>query len=349
MTDRTDKGRQPAEALAKAGVFLMTSLARGVALFFGAFGLLNVIGRQQHPGFDINVWWLDVRWLPNAVGIGLVVAACVLLLGMALCLRMRRWRVIATCAAIAWLVVVAATNTWTFYALRRQGSFSGGPRMPLSLLMAVVFAWLLTVTIRYRNLRPGLPWRRAVGVIFFAGVMAVGFPLAQMVFFGKTSYARKVDAIVVFGAGVYANGRMSLALSDRMRTACDLYNQGLADYLIVSGGPGHGDTHETAAMRVAAIEWGVPAERIICDPDGLNTDATVANTGEVFDTFGPRRVLAVSHWYHLPRIKMTYQRAGRDVLTAPARESRTLQALPYYIAREVAAVWVYYLRPLGVF
>ncbi len=59
-----------------------------------------------------------------------------------------------------------------------------------------------------------------------------------------------------------------------------------------------------------------------------------------------RRVIAVSNFYHLPRVKLTYQRAGIDVLTVPAKDTRTMVQLPYNMAREVAALWIYYLRPL---
>jgi len=62
---------------------------------------------------------------------------------------------------------------------------------------------------------------------------------------------------------------------------------------------------------------------------------------------GAKRVLAVSHAYHLPRVKMAYRRAGWDVYTVPAEESRPLTQTPYLVAREVAAVWAYYLRPLA--
>ena len=52
------------------------------------------------------------------------------------------------------------------------------------------------------------------------------FPLAQMFFFGKTDYRRPADAAVVLGARVYADGRLSDALADRVRTACQLYRDG---------------------------------------------------------------------------------------------------------------------------
>ena len=62
-------------------------------------------------------------------------------------------------------------------------------------------------------------------------------------------------------------------------------------------------------------------------------------------------VLAVSHGYHLPRIKMAYARklTGREteVFTVPAVETQALRAKGYFMAREVVALWVYYVRPLA--
>lgn len=323
------------------------AMSRGLALFLGCFGLLNALAGQMHPGFDINIWWLDVRWLPHAWAVAFVTLSSVALASFAIRPRLRRWRRWATRAALAWLIAVAAINTAVFYEVRARGDLVGGLKLPLSLVVCVCLMGLFVLLPVGRAVR-GLGGVRSVAaMLIVAAGLALAFPVAQMAFFGRTSYARPVDAIVVFGAGVYADGTMSLALSDRVATACDLYNDGLSKWLVVSGGPGMGDVHETDAMRREAIAAGVPAERILIDAEGVGTDATVANTGRLFRTHGIERVLAVSHWYHLPRIKMTYQRAGRDVYTTPAVESRPLLRLRYYVAREIAAVWVYYLRPLA--
>jgi len=174
----------------------------------------------------------------------------------------------------------------------------------------------------------------------------VAFPLGQMFCFGKTDYRRRADAILVFGARVYADGRISDALADRVRTGCRLYLDGLAERLIFSGGPGDSRIHETEAMRRMAIELGVPAEAILLDKKGVNTQATVKNTCGMFERLGIEQALAVSHFYHLPRIKMSYQRQQWEVYTVPAKESYVLTEMPIYIFREVAALWVYYLRPI---
>ena len=164
--------------------------------------------------------------------------------------------------------------------------------------------------------------------------------------FGWTDYRRPGDAAVVFGCKVYPNGNLSTALSDRVRSACDLYHEGLVAHLIMSGGPGRGDVHETEAMRDFAVKLGVPSESILIDSMGLSTDETVTNTVPLFRQHGFTRVLAVSHYFHLPRIKLAYQRAGVDVFTVPARQKNRLPNRHFMMVREVVALWAYYARPL---
>ncbi len=45
-----------------------------------------------------------------------------------------------------------------------------------------------------------------------------------------------------------------------------------------------------------------------------------------------------------PRIKLAFQRAGVEVYTVPARESYILRQLPFNMVREVAALWVCYVK-----
>lgn len=173
------------------------------------------------------------------------------------------------------------------------------------------------------------------------------FPFAQMLCFGKTDYRRSADVAVVFGARAYKDGRPSDALADRVNTACQLYRAGLVKKIIFSGGPGDGAFSESTVMRRMAIGLGVKPADIVTDDLGLNTQATVKNSEALFAQMHAKNVLVVSHFYHLPRIKLAYQRTGWEVYTVPAKETRFLGLLPYYMSREVAALWVYYLRPLA--
>lgn len=174
--------------------------------------------------------------------------------------------------------------------------------------------------------------------------LALVFPVAQMVCFGLTDYTRPADVAVVFGARAYASGALSNALEHRVHTACDLYRRGLVRKLVMSGGPGDGPVHETAAMQREAVRLGVPAADILLDPAGVNTRETVRHTIPMFRALGATRVLAVSHFYHLPRVKMTYQAAGVEVATVPAVQQRPLRQMPWLMLREIGGLWIYYLR-----
>lgn len=321
--------------------------ARGLATFAGGFGLLNVLGELRHPGFDANLWWIDLRPMPVWGTRGFLAFASVLLLAYGIRPRCGRLRRVVTIFVTLGLLAFTVSNSVRFFVLTANGDIAAGFPVPFSLFVAAALAAVLATMLRpgCRDIggRSGAEWA-AIG----SGVAMclIGFPVAQMFCFGLTDYRRPADAAVVFGARVYADGRPSLAVADRVRTGCTLYRQGLVRTLILSGGPGDGATHETEAMRTLALELGVAPRDIVIDADGVNTEATARNTTATFDSLGTRRILVVSHFYHLPRIKLCYQRLGREVYTVPARQTRVLAQLPRYMAREVAALWVYYGRPL---
>ena len=317
----------------------MRVIARGVAGFLGGFALSNVIGEALRPGFDANAWLLS----PSSGAIALAPTAVAMLAWAAWprAIVGRRWMRILSTGAVGWLALLALADAVEVLAVIGRGQVDSAFQVPLSLLIAVglglVARTIFThpVTPRIGQLRGA---RELTAVAALAGVLGLAFPLAQFLCFGKSDYRRPADAAVVFGARTYADGRPSTALFDRVATAVELYHEGLAPKLVMSGGPGDGATHEVEAMRDLAIQLGVPEEAIELDYDGWSTADTVANTGD------ERRLLAVSHWFHLPRIKMAYQREGCEVFTVPAKEAYILSQTPYLVARETAAFWVYWLR-----
>ena len=192
----------------------------------------------------------------------------------------------------------------------------------------------------------GLKVITALQILLVFGISAFAFTLGQIYCYGLTSYERKVDAVVVLGASVHADGTMSLVLEDRIRTACALVKSGKAEYLICSGGPGPGRITEARAMRSFALRQGIAYSRILVDDHGLNTFETVSNLQQFIKAKKLKTFMAVSHFYHLPRIKLTCESFGITVFTVPAEESRTPSALPYFILREVFALWFYFFKTM---
>ncbi len=326
---------------------LLAAMVRGVALFLGVFSVLNVVGEWFLPGFDANIWWINLQPLPAwACQAAMLLASALAVYAVAPGLfGRRRWLARATAIYLLALMAICLLNGARFYRMIGQGAIRSSFPLPLSLVMACFLAMVLARVVRTSKTPPRRLGGATQWVALSFVLCAVVFPVAQMFCFGLTDYRREADVIVVFGAGINPDGTPSLALCDRVRTGCLLYRQRLAPVLIFSGGRER-TIDEPTVMKRLAVEMGVPPEAIVLDPDGLNTDATVNNCRKRLPAMGAARVLAVSHFYHLPRVKMTFARAGIDVFTVPAEQTRLLGALPYYMAREVVALWAYYFRPL---
>ncbi len=148
------------------------------------------------------------------------------------------------------------------------------------------------------------------------------------------------EVAVVFGAGVYRDGRPSRALASRLETALRLYQRGKVQRLILSGSPHyHGNRDEVTAMAVYLIERGVPVEALLLDPEGERTYATCR---QLWETFRVRRALLVTHRYHLPRALMLCRAWGVDAIGVPSIAERAApwweRVLFWYVRESLATV-----------
>lgn len=340
----------------------LSRLLRGFALFLGLFALANlVLMLLGRPGYNASIWWIDLRGLPG----GLAVLLC-LCFGLALVHRavlptgggprLLRVRQAVLLLLVAWL----GFNTlvvWRLHLIPGNGVTLGLP-VPLTLIIGGGVALLLRTPRDVGEHAAHLAGSSAPRPARFATVLVIAVgcgstallaPLAQMACFGQTDYRRHADVIVVYGCRAYADGRPSQALADRVYTACELYHQGLAPCIVMSGGPGDGDIHETQAMKDYAVSLGVPPEAVLRDNHGLDTQATADNLCAVLagdaHLATSSAVIAVTHDFHLPRAKLTLERAGYRAYTVPAEVQRSLPSKPYLMVRETAAWWVYWGRP----
>jgi vancomycin permeability regulator SanA len=128
----------------------------------------------------------------------------------------------------------------------------------------------------------------------------------------------------------------------------ELYRDGLVPTLLMSGGDGADGFNEARVMRDRAVASGVDPAAILVDPAGITTEATIANSTALLTTHAsgvaPTRLIAVSQAYHLPRVQLAFATVGIDALTVPAADPQPIGEMPFLVAREVPAFWVYYLR-----
>ena len=320
--------------------WVAAAFARGVALFVGGFTLVNTVGLVRDSAFDANEWWIAVPYVPGWAAAALLAVAGAALVFYAVAPRMAPWRRWLTVALVAAVAAVAAYNAADFYRVSSAVGVAPEVPVPLSAVIAVLLVFVLWAALR----DPGPRGWPAVAVLCaVAAACALAFPVAQVYFFGMTDYRRPADVAVVFGAQVHDDGRPSTALRERMATAEQLYKDGLVSRILVSGGVGASGYNEALVMRDMAVQAGVPGEDVVVDSNGVDTDATVKDTVPFFGGKGWDRILAVSQFYHLPRIKLAYAGAGWDVLTVPA--PATERTLPM-VLREIPAFWAYYLRAI---
>src|ERR1700759_4214453 len=114
--------------------------------------------------------------------------------------------------------------------------------------------------------------KRASAFFLLAMVVFVfGFLISLTIRIGRQSTkdeARPADVIIVMGAAEY-RGHPSPVLKLRLDHAVQLYERGLAPYIMTTGGPG-GDPSftEGGVGRSWLIDRGIPAEAIIVEDEG---------------------------------------------------------------------------------
>ena len=314
---------------------------RGVAIFWGVLFLVGTATRAANPQIDLGLWWLDLRTIPGIFamtftglgGLSMLSWGLIRRPGVILC------RITFTCASLG--AAAAAINAAIVLGLFASGRLQGAFPVPASLLIAASFGLVAWNANRQSSVKSD----DTFPLLGALALCTVGFPVLQVFCFGWTDYQRLADVAVVFGARAYADGTPSEALGDRVQRACELYKHGRVSRLYFSGGPGDGAIHETESMRRMALDLGVPDSAITADLTGLNTEATVRHSLEFAHTIHAQTILAVSEFYHLPRIKLCYQGHGAEVYTVPAHPSDGFRAWPLFsIVREVPAYWTYFAK-----
>lgn len=202
--------------------------------------------------------------------------------------------------------------------------------------------------------RTGLLWRmgrcmlvrgffKGVGMLAIACIIVVGGVNAWVALSTKADVrsldemlvrdpSERADCIVVLGASVYADGSLSPILENRVDAAIELYNQGLASTIIMSGDGREANYDEPSAMKRYAVERGVPAADVCCDPGGYHTYDTMWRVANVYRA---ESCLVVTQEYHLYRAVFDAHGVGLDAVGVVSDEG-TYEDQLWYDMREIA-------------
>lgn len=190
---------------------------------------------------------------------------------------------------------------------------------------------------------PPLRSRRRRAALALATLLAFGWLASAggVLWFASRDGAAPADAIVVLGAAQY-RGRPSPVLRARLDHAVELYAQGLAPRLVLTGGMAEGDTaSEAAVSRAYVLRAGVPDTALLLENEGRTTHQSLRAVAQLLEVRGLERVILVSDPFHLFRASVVARREGLAVRTSPTETegawARLVRQPTYFLAESVKA------------
>ncbi len=174
----------------------------------------------------------------------------------------------------------------------------------------------------------------AIAVLLLIGLVAFTVFEVPVISASRGDKDPEASYLIVLGAGV--NGSTpSLSMVNRL-TAVKTYLEQYPDAVaILSGGQGPDeDITEAEAMYTWLSEHGIDSSRLIQEDKATSTEENIAYSLEIIASRGGNitgDVAICSSEYHLCRAKYLAAKQGCEVLTVPARTSRFILRINYFI------------------
>jgi len=167
-------------------------------------------------------------------------------------------------------------------------------------------------------------WRRVFGCIavFLSLVVAYfAISLFQVWSTGRSHHGGQVDAVVVMGAAQY-DGRPSPQLQARLDHVVELWNEGIAPTIIVTGGNQPGDRFtEAESSTNYLVKNGVPESVIIGEDSGRSSWESLQLVADLARDRGIGTIVLVSDPYHSLRIRLMAEELGFRAYTSSTSTS----------------------------
>lgn len=150
------------------------------------------------------------------------------------------------------------------------------------------------------------------------------------------------DVIIVLGGGIRRDGSLTAVSRARVVRAAELYQEGVASRLILTGRCGvflHKQVSEASAMHTHARGLGVPADALLLEEQARNTLGNARFTRELFlAPNGWYRVRIVTSDFHARRAESLFRSAlggSYDVSMSTASSGSTFDELALRILEPI--------------
>jgi uncharacterized SAM-binding protein YcdF (DUF218 family) len=203
---------------------------------------------------------------------------------------------------------------------------------PLGLACLIILAVLLIVR------QPG--WQRALLIVALLALwlggnrwVAMGLARSLEWRYLPPDPIPQAQVIVLLGGGTqsasYPRSMVEVNnAGDRVLYAAWLYRQGVAEYILLSGGSlGWSAEVDPPAQQMAALleMMGVPSEALWLEPVSRNTYENARYSARILRERGVRRILLVTSASHMPRSVRLFEAQGFEVIPLPTDYTVTVE------------------------
>lgn len=146
--------------------------------------------------------------------------------------------------------------------------------------------------------------------------------------------APQADAILVLGAYVLPDGNVSRMLNDRLQVGYELYEQGKAPKILVSGDHGRREYDEVNTMKEYIKNRGAAPDDVFMDHAGFSTYESMYRARDIFQV---KKVIIVTQRYHLMRAVFIARELGLEAYGVASDLGDYGPVMYNYQLREIAA------------
>lgn len=182
-------------------------------------------------------------------------------------------------------------------------------------------------------------WLRVGSMTLLLVVLYLVLTFVQVWLAANRDESRPAQAIVVLGAAQY-NGRPSPVLEGRLRHVAELYDQGVAPLVVVTGGRRTGDRFTEASASAAYLHGhGVPGSAVERETTGATSYESLAATARFLRDRDISDVVLVSDPFHAHRIGAISDEVGMNAAVSPTPHSAVDGLQEWrFLLRETASV-----------
>ncbi len=139
--------------------------------------------------------------------------------------------------------------------------------------------------------------------------------------------------VLIPGASVFSSGKLSDILSDRAKTAVEIYEAGKTSKILISGYKKDETYDEVTSVRNFLLSSGVSENDILVDEEGYDTYDSLYRAK---NNFNLDKLIISTQYFHLPRAIYIGRSIGIDAYGIAA-DRQTYERINYFILREKLA------------